>query len=346
MTGPLERRYRRLLALYPADYRAEYEDEMLGVLLNSSTSERRFPQRREALDLLWTAARVRVTRGWTALGGTGWTTAMGALGVVGALLLAGKGLRPVVDAYTWNLRFEIPIQQRLATTDWLRAAGWIVLAIVALCRWRIVAAALAWVAVLAEIALRNQLPPPFPGSSIGQDWPIMLVALVAVALTAGVRAPAGARTLGRRRLVLVGLAALVAAVSAAAMPLLFTDLRPPPGQVSADGFSAIAMIPSSRLPWAAVPAGVIMAVLLAFALAGFAGPLRRRVLALTAAALTLVVVVNLGLERAFGQAVYLEPPVIPRDVHLPLVVLAPTLVLLGSILLIRVRERHQPALHA
>src|SRR5262245_2934059 len=346
MTGQLERRYRRLLALYPADYRAEYEEEMIGVLLALSTSERRFPGWREALDLLWTAVRVRATRGWTEVGGTGWTTAMGALGVVGALLLAGKGLRPIVDAYTWNLRFDVPIEHLVNPVDWLRAAGWTLLALVVLCRLRVIAAALAWVAVLAEAVLRIERPPDFVRSAVELIWPILLVGLVAVALTAGARATAGARTLGGRRLALVGLAAAVVGASAAVMPLLFIDERPRSGQLPSDGFSVMATMPMSRLPWTSVPAGVIMAVLLALALTGFAPTLRRRLVALTASALTLVVAANLGLDMAFAEAIYRDPPLIPPDLHLPLVLLAPTLVLLVSVLLIRARERSPPVLHA
>lgn len=343
MTG-LERRYRRLLALYPADYRTEYEEEMVGVLLASSTSERRRPEFGEALDIIWSAVRVRVTRGWTSLGDTGWTTAMGALGVVGALLLAGKGLRPVVYAVTISQRLDLPLDMEIRTIDWLRAAGWVLLAFVALCRWRVAAAALAWIAVLGEVVLRAEHPDFSARSALELNWPIILVALVAVALTLGVRAPAGARTLGLRRIVLVGLAAAVAALSAASLPLMLTVERT--NDRPSDGYFAGAWIPATKLPWTAVPGGVVVGVLLALALTGFAAPLRRRVLTLTTSALMLVVVVNLGLDRAFSNAIYVEPPIIPHDVHLPLAVLAPTFVLLLGVLLVRRRERPRPVLDA
>ena len=40
----LERRYRRLLATYPADYRAANADDMLGVALARSAAGRRWPE--------------------------------------------------------------------------------------------------------------------------------------------------------------------------------------------------------------------------------------------------------------------------------------------------------------
>ena len=58
----LERRYRRLLAWYPAGYRRDHEEEMLGVLLAAA----RAGQRRalaHAVNLIWGALRIRVRAG-------------------------------------------------------------------------------------------------------------------------------------------------------------------------------------------------------------------------------------------------------------------------------------------
>lgn len=58
--APLERRYRRLLACYPAAFRREHEDEMLVVLLACARDGRRHPGIADAADLLWHALRLRV----------------------------------------------------------------------------------------------------------------------------------------------------------------------------------------------------------------------------------------------------------------------------------------------
>jgi hypothetical protein len=52
MTGALERRYRRLLRAYPAAYRAERGDEIVGTFLDTAGPDRRWPHVRDAADLL------------------------------------------------------------------------------------------------------------------------------------------------------------------------------------------------------------------------------------------------------------------------------------------------------
>jgi hypothetical protein len=47
----LERRYRRWLAMYPKSFRAEHEDEMLGVLLEGAEPGQTRPRAGEALNL-------------------------------------------------------------------------------------------------------------------------------------------------------------------------------------------------------------------------------------------------------------------------------------------------------
>ena len=58
----LERRYRRLLALYPRAFRCEHEEEMLAVLL-AGAGERPSPGVAEVADLLRGAAWARFRPG-------------------------------------------------------------------------------------------------------------------------------------------------------------------------------------------------------------------------------------------------------------------------------------------
>jgi hypothetical protein len=57
--SPLERRYRRLLRCYPAQYRAERADEMLDTLLASAAPGQRWPAARESAALLRGGSRAR-----------------------------------------------------------------------------------------------------------------------------------------------------------------------------------------------------------------------------------------------------------------------------------------------
>jgi hypothetical protein len=64
----LERRYRRLLAGYPAAFRREYEQEMLTLLMAGAEHGQRWPRLAEAADLLrgatWTRLRNRWRSSW------------------------------------------------------------------------------------------------------------------------------------------------------------------------------------------------------------------------------------------------------------------------------------------
>ena len=56
----LERRYRRLLACYPAAFRREHEHEMLSVLMAGAEQGQRWPRLAEVADLLRSATSMRL----------------------------------------------------------------------------------------------------------------------------------------------------------------------------------------------------------------------------------------------------------------------------------------------
>jgi hypothetical protein len=60
----LERRYRRLLAGYPAAFRREYEQEILSVLMAGAEQGQRWPRLAEAADLLRSATFTRLRARW------------------------------------------------------------------------------------------------------------------------------------------------------------------------------------------------------------------------------------------------------------------------------------------
>jgi hypothetical protein len=61
-TAELEGRYRRLLALYPAEHRRAHEDEMLGVLMTGARAGQGRPGLAESADLILGALRLRLRR--------------------------------------------------------------------------------------------------------------------------------------------------------------------------------------------------------------------------------------------------------------------------------------------
>lgn len=59
-TDDLERRYRRLLALYPKGFRREHEEEMLSVLIAGAATGQRWPRPAEVADLVGNAILMRL----------------------------------------------------------------------------------------------------------------------------------------------------------------------------------------------------------------------------------------------------------------------------------------------
>lgn len=91
----LERRYRRLLRLYPREFRARSEDEMLGVLLASAATDQDRPARGDVGDIVRGSLvmRLRGPRG-------GWSFALAAFGLVAPLFLLVTDILQVAFPYS------------------------------------------------------------------------------------------------------------------------------------------------------------------------------------------------------------------------------------------------------
>ena len=95
----LERRYRRLLAWFPAEHRREYGEEMISVLLASAPEGRRRPRLADAFDLMAAGLRARLRRRGGGLGDAHWPDALAVCSVaLPVTLLAGLAVN-----YLWNL---------------------------------------------------------------------------------------------------------------------------------------------------------------------------------------------------------------------------------------------------
>jgi hypothetical protein len=135
----LEARYRRLLAMYPAEHRRKHQDEMLGVLMTGARAGQHRPGLADTANLAWGALLIRLR---PARPGTAWPFWRDALAVVSVLLplmvLAYSGLLSVATLAT--LRVGSPIFNALAGSDAKFLGGWTIVAALALLRLRRTAA--------------------------------------------------------------------------------------------------------------------------------------------------------------------------------------------------------------
>jgi hypothetical protein len=83
----LEASYRRLLRCYPAWYRGQHEEEMLGVLMTAARPGQRRPGVRESADLLWSALKIRIRAVLRGADSQPWADALTQFGVLLPLLM-------------------------------------------------------------------------------------------------------------------------------------------------------------------------------------------------------------------------------------------------------------------
>lgn len=85
----LERRYRRLLAWYPAAHRGTYGEEMIGVLLASTPTDQDRPSKADALDLIGGGLRTRLRQLRNGDGNPAWRDALAVFSVAAPIVLLG-----------------------------------------------------------------------------------------------------------------------------------------------------------------------------------------------------------------------------------------------------------------
>ena len=168
----LEDRYRRLLALYPAEHRAVHGEEMLGVLMTAAAPGQRYPARAESAALVLGAIRIRLRPG-RAAPSRYWQDALAAVSVVLPLLMI-----PYWPVGNVPLLFSLPpgAPSRFALTHLLtffavegvRTSGpWIILAVLTLLRLRRTAGVVAVAALIVSMATtvttpNSEIVAPFP----------------------------------------------------------------------------------------------------------------------------------------------------------------------------------------
>ncbi|MBU2661897.1 hypothetical protein KOI35_00100 [Actinoplanes bogorensis] len=171
-----EIRYRRLLALYPRDFRQEYGDEMLGVLMADPR-----PGVVQTLDIVRGAilAHLRASV-------TGQSQAARIVQIFGAMLLLGFSLRRLTgvvimmatataDGYT----------PHVPAADWVRPVVWGVALAGAVLGWRVLGAGAATIGLTAEILVPFQSYADTPATVLYAYWLIVAAAVVLIAGLAG-----------------------------------------------------------------------------------------------------------------------------------------------------------------
>src|SRR6202035_98778 len=105
----LEQRYRRLLRLYPRDFRARRTDEMIGVLMASAADGQNRPARGDVSDIVRGSllARLRGPRG-------GWPFALSAFALVAPLFLVLTDILQVAFPYSES---QAAVQSRISVLE-------------------------------------------------------------------------------------------------------------------------------------------------------------------------------------------------------------------------------------
>jgi hypothetical protein len=152
--NPLERRYRRLLALYPRAYRERYGQEMLGVLLDCAGPRRRRPTLREAANLVGGALAYRTRHALADLTTPQWRRAASVLAVLAPLAMLVLRLH-IVNGVVGPVSGLYRDHSHLGPTVWGRPLAWAAVLVVVLAGWRRPAILAAWTALLLELATQG-----------------------------------------------------------------------------------------------------------------------------------------------------------------------------------------------
>ena len=220
----LERRYRRMLALYPAAHRAEHADEMVGVLLAGAT-ESTLAHVADISDLLLGAARIWA---WSArqryrergvlrglVRDERWRDALAVTSVVAPLLvlvlmLAQFGIPQAVASSVIGHPYW-PLRGPIAVADWPLTVGAPLLVLDAFAGMRRVAGLTAVALAVSQLFLLSV--PAQPGDSSSSSPAIAFSVLLALTAAAGLLlspgAPRGLAVLHRWGVISAGIVALI-----------------------------------------------------------------------------------------------------------------------------------------
>jgi hypothetical protein len=146
----LERRYRRLLAWYPAAYRAANADDMLGVALARSASGQRWPEPGETVNLIVSGTGERLGG---MLRGPDRRDTAAVLAIAGPLLLAAGAVRTMASPFLFMPTPGVAQLPRTIVIAIAIAVWWTLVALAGMLRWRRVAATGACLGLAVQVAM-------------------------------------------------------------------------------------------------------------------------------------------------------------------------------------------------
>lgn len=279
----LEMRYRRLLVWYPTNYRHEYGEEIVGVLMEGAKPGQRFPRLADAADLVWSALVKRLGGTGAALGDRRWGEGAAVFAVLAPLMLLAERAREFVVKLGLRTYFRDDPELAFRVTGAFLAvfAALAVAVLVAvLAGWRRTAVVTAWLTVVVEVGLMVWRYPTVPVSVLYEMVPLTLAVTLAVALSVSRPARPGVTLLGWRSVAVVAMAgALWAATGLAALR----------------GYGGYPLLAPNGMDAAMVALTVLATMALLWYAFRHTGPdARRRFVALIAPTIALILLVKLG----------------------------------------------------
>ncbi|MBY8874882.1 hypothetical protein K7640_23930 [Micromonospora sp. PLK6-60] len=332
----LERRYRRLLAVYPWEHRRVYEDEMLAVLLDGARAGQRRPTVAEAANLIGAGLRARLRVGARGLTEPAWGDASTVTAVLAALLLCAAAVKGLIDQSVVDP--ALPPRWRPAgpdLVDWLRVAGWAGVAVAALAGLRLVAAGLAWAAVVGWAVLVGPQTGTNPTYVVDTLPQLALAVVTAIALSVAARRR-GLAVLGVRRLLALVLAAL------GAVAVLEINRLTAPGFDRAGPYTVYVLYGleagSELVIWLYVAGLAVAAAAALAAVLSLAPAIRRRIAVLLAPVAALALTIDSTLAGWVTSTAHMGHAIPLVPAQWAVLVLVPPVTFLAGVLLVRRRE--------
>ena len=214
MSDNRERRYRRLLRLYPRDHREQHGEEMLGVLLDGR------PGWRDAVDLVGGALALHLRRVFGLDGGVNLRDVMAVVSLLGPVVLL-TGAASDLHEIAWWIKAgglaDMPYTQIPEAPAW---GAWLVVAVLALAGPRRAAAVMAWLASATLLVIMSTVPVNYAGNPSNDGW-LMLGVLTAISLTWSAGPARGKELVGRRGILFAVAGDAVAGLLVAVTPALY-----------------------------------------------------------------------------------------------------------------------------
>ncbi|MEU1678026.1 hypothetical protein ABZ422_02910 [Micromonospora zamorensis] len=333
----LERRYRRLLAVYPWEHRRVYEDEMLAVLLAGARPGQRRPGAADVRNLVGAGLRTRLRVGARGFTESSWADAATVAGLLVAVVLLALTSKALLD----QLVRASSLPPGFASSgpdlvDWLHVAGWAGVCAAVLVGWRWVAAGLAWAGVLG----RGALVAPQAGDNPTYVVDTLPQFALAVVAAAALTVPASRR----RAIVVLGVGRLLALVLApvAMIALLGANRVNSPTFDFVDGVSYQVLYgieaSSELVVWLYVAGLAAAALAMVIAVATLTPEVRRRIVVMLLPVAALALVIDSALAGWVTSTMHMghTVPLVPAQWAM-LVLVAPVTFLAGA-LLVRRRE--------